>query len=425
MDYLKTADERGMTHNRQPMTNEPFLLGVNYWPRRKAMSWWSDFDAGEVRDEFALVHELGMSVVRIFLLWDDFQPQPDTVSSECLAHLTQVCDIAAASRLKLDITFFTGHMSGPNWAPQWLLGTPRANVTHQVVSRRRVVDSGYRNPFTDAAALDAERHMLRTVVGALGQNPAVWMWNLGNEPDLFAHPPAHEIGRAWVREMKNVIRELDNAHPVTCGLHADSLLQDNGLRVDEVFGETDVAVMHAYPMYAEWARGPLDPWFVPYACAMTAALCGKPVLMQEFGGCTALPGQASHTRAWTGYGVTRTQFMASEDAMFEYVAATLHNLHTTGATGALLWCFADYAPELWNRPPLDEARHERFFGLVRPDGSLKPHALEIKRFAASRPQVQPIPAWARPEMDAHAYYENPQAHLIGAYPKFLENIPEA
>jgi hypothetical protein len=27
----------------------PFRLGVNYWPRRKAMAWWSAFDAGEVR----------------------------------------------------------------------------------------------------------------------------------------------------------------------------------------------------------------------------------------------------------------------------------------------------------------------------------------------------------------------------------------
>jgi hypothetical protein len=28
---------------------EPFMLGVNYWPRAKAMYWWADFDPGEVR----------------------------------------------------------------------------------------------------------------------------------------------------------------------------------------------------------------------------------------------------------------------------------------------------------------------------------------------------------------------------------------
>ena len=64
---------------------EPFVLGVNYWPRRKAMYWWSSFDAGEVREEFALIRELGLDLVRIFLLWDDFQPAPDQVSRACLS----------------------------------------------------------------------------------------------------------------------------------------------------------------------------------------------------------------------------------------------------------------------------------------------------------------------------------------------------
>ncbi len=83
---------------------QPFILGVNYWTRRKAMYWWSDFDAAEVREEFAVIRELGMKVVRIFLLWDDWQPTPDTVSADCLRHLGTVCDIAADNGLGLDIT---------------------------------------------------------------------------------------------------------------------------------------------------------------------------------------------------------------------------------------------------------------------------------------------------------------------------------
>jgi hypothetical protein len=46
------------------MTNQPFTLGVNYWPRREAMFWWSNFDAGEVKEEFAVIQELGMHLVR-------------------------------------------------------------------------------------------------------------------------------------------------------------------------------------------------------------------------------------------------------------------------------------------------------------------------------------------------------------------------
>ena len=60
------------------------------------------------------------------------------------------------------------------------------------------VGRGYRNPFTDSLALDAERLLLRNVVGAARGHPGVWLWNLGNEPDLFALPPSAEAGSAWV-----------------------------------------------------------------------------------------------------------------------------------------------------------------------------------------------------------------------------------
>ncbi len=400
--------------------DEPFLLGVNYWPRRKAMYWWSDFDAGEVRDEFALIHELGLNVVRLFLLWDDFQPTPDSVSRTCLDHLATVCDIAAENQLGLNVTFFTGHMSGPNWCPGWLLeGAPQPSA-RQLVSGGKVVESGYRNPYSDPVALQAECLLLQTVVGAFKDHPAIWLWNLGNEPDLFAQPATADIGRAWVRDMTGLIRELDKQHPVTCGLHIASLNSDNGLHVDQVFAETDVAVMHTYPMYVDWARHPLDPDVVPFSCALTSALCGKPVLMEEFGGCTAQPGEPSYVWGWTAYGKPRTQFMASEEDFAAYIAAVLPRLLEVGSTGALLWCFADYASTLWDRPPCSESRHERFFGLARPDGSLKPHAQVLKDFAATCPTVraQPLRRLAL-DISPDEYYRAPAEHLIRLYQQYL------
>jgi len=246
--------------------------------------------------------------------------------------------------------------------------------------------SGYRNPYTDPIALNAERLLLRTVVGALKDHPAIGMWNLGNEPDLFARPPNAEAGRAWVRKMVSVIRESGSPRPITCGLHTDSLLQENGLRVDHVFAETEAAVMHAYPMYSSVARHPLDPDYVPFTCALTSALCGKPTLMQEFGGCTAPPGQPSFVWEWTG---------------------------------ALVWCFADYVPELWDRPPCSESRHERFFGLVRSDGSLKPQAKVLQKFAATKPTVKPAAKKVSLPISADDYYRDPEGHLRQLYQQFV------
>ncbi|MBX3048901.1 MAG: beta-galactosidase [Anaerolineales bacterium] len=402
-------------------TPQPFVLGANYWPRRKAMYWWSQFDAAEVREEFALMRAIGLSVVRIFLLWDDFQPQPDQVSPTALQDLETVCTIAAEHGLKLDITFFTGHMSGPNWAPRWLLGgeLPHLDWIRQVVSRGQLSDQGYRNPFHDPLALDAARLLLRTVVTRLKHHPAVWMWNLGNEPDLFAWPNSAAEGRAWARQMTDLIHEIDPLHPVTLGLHSGSLHDRNGLMISDIYAETDVAVMHSYPMYVDWSRQPLDPDFVPYTCAITAALCGKPVLMEEIGGCTTPPGEPSQYWEWEALGQQYKRFMASEEDLADYLRLVLPKLQQVGATGAVLWCFADYMEALWDRPPCDAQRHERFFGLVRPDGSLKPHAEVIKQFAETQPIVQPIPAWAQLQVDPAEFNRDPNAGVRRHYPEYL------
>jgi len=405
-----------------------FTLGVNYWPRCKAMYWWSDFDAGEVREEFAVIRQIGMNVVRLFLLWDDFQPEPDSVSKEALENLVKVADIAAENNLGLDVTFFTGHMSGPNWSPRWLLGGELPwkggnEWIRDIVSAGKQVTQGYRNMFHDEMALNATRLLLKTVVSTLKDHPGIWMWNLGNEPDLFAWPITSNDGAAWVKEMVGLIKSIDPNHPVTIGLHGDGLHRDNGLRIDKVFAHTDIAVMHSYPMYTPWARKPLDPDFVPFTCALTAALAGKPVLMEEFGGCTALPGETTYTMKWTETnGREREQFMASEEDFAEFLRLTISKLHDSGATGAMVWCYADYIPQLWDLPPCNNSRHERFFGLVRPDGSLKPHAKVIQEFAATKPQVKPIPDYAKFKVDPDEFYKNPLPYLLDFYTQYLKGV---
>jgi endo-1,4-beta-mannosidase len=398
-----------------------FPLGVNYWPRRKAMYWWADFDRGEVAEEFDVIEELGISVVRIFLLWDDWQPSADAVSAERLRDLGVVLHLAAERGLGLDVTFFTGHMSGPNWSPGWLLD-PAANgypspYIRQVVSGGEVVDTPYRNMFHDPTALDASRRLLETVVGEYRDHAGVWMWNLGNEPDLFAHPHDAASGRSWVREMTQLVKDIDPVHPVTTGLHTASLFADNGLRVDHVFNESDVAVMHGYPMYVDWARHALDPDFVPYLCALVTALTGKPCLAEEWGGCTSPDTAGSANWAWTAYGSPRTQFMAGEAEFADYVEAVLPRLVDVGATGAFMWCFADYHPDLWDRPPCDDggARHERHFGLVRPDGSLKPHAEVLRRFGATGPTIRSPLRTVTLDITPDQYYLDPATHARRLY----------
>lgn len=91
---------------------QPFVLGVNYWPRSTAMGMWKgELRVAEIAEDFRQMRELHLSLVRIFLLWEDFQPTPTTVA--CLDKLAVVADLAVAAGLRLDVTLFTGHMSGP------------------------------------------------------------------------------------------------------------------------------------------------------------------------------------------------------------------------------------------------------------------------------------------------------------------------
>jgi endo-1,4-beta-mannosidase len=120
------------------------------------------------------------------------------------------------------------------------------------------------------------------------------------------------------------------------------------------------------------------------------------------------------------HGRSRQQFMASEENFAEFIRLTLPILNDSGATGAMLWCFADYVPELWDLPPCDNARHERFFGLVRPDGSLKPHAEVIQKFAMTKPTIKPIPAWAKINVNGEEYYNKELFNeLPGLYKDYL------
>jgi len=106
----------------------------------------------------------------------------------------------------------------------------------------------------------------------------------------------------------------------------------------------------------------------------------------------AAPGEPAHVMRWRIGGPEGTQVMASVDDLAAYADAVLPPLVEVGARGAMLWRFADCAATAWDRPPCDEAHHERFLGLLRPDGSLKPHAEAVRACARTRPRVRSA-AW--------------------------------
>jgi hypothetical protein len=96
---------------------------------------------------------------------------------------------------------------------------------------------------------------------------------------------------------------------------------------------------------------------------MTSWLGGKDVLFEEFGVPTRPREELRGERAAS----SDAKLMLEEEEASQYTRRSLAALRRFGMTGAMLWCFGDYDEELWAEPPLDEAPHERFFGLWRSD----------------------------------------------------------
>jgi len=71
------------------MTDQPFILGVNYWPQKTAMFMWREFDKDVIEEDMSIISGLDLSSIRIFLLWEDFQPAPKSVPAVMLDRLVE------------------------------------------------------------------------------------------------------------------------------------------------------------------------------------------------------------------------------------------------------------------------------------------------------------------------------------------------
>jgi endo-1,4-beta-mannosidase len=356
-----------------PADDRAFRLGVNYWPADQAMDWLAAYDPEATRRDFARIRAAGLDCVRVFVRWADIQPAEDSIDRAVLGRLVDAADAASEAGVALIVTLFAGHMSGVNWAPGWATGGADGDRRFRVVvPGAGAATTGLRNWYSDPGVGAAQERLAASVAAALRGHPAVWMWDLGNENSNCTVPPDAAAGEAWLERMTGAIRAADPGRLITLGLHMEDLEDDRRIGPAEAARYCDVVSMHGYPAYTAWAGGPTDDRLLPFLALVTRWLAGgADVLFEEFG----LPTGSSPA---TGPGR-----LVDEDTAASYTARALDGLRQVGCRGALLWCFADYAPALHQRPPFDEAEHERSFGLWRSDGSPKPAVAEITRRAGS------------------------------------------
>ncbi len=319
-----------------------FILGINYWPRHHGVRMWQEWDPSEIEREFVEIKKLGLEVVRIFLLWRDFQPRENYVDEQALSYFDELLNIAHKCSMRIVPTFFVGNMSGEVWDIPWRRG-------------RDV----YKNP----ALLNAQLYLVRLFAERYKENGRIVFWDLANEPDLGFAASSTEDTKRWSRLLYGEIKKYDTNHPVTMGMHQGSLLKDNKFRPQDLSSFTDFMSMHAYPIYTTLCPDPpnsIRPTYLPaFLCQLTSALTEKKVLIEEFG--------------------VSSQLM-SEQQQQNYYESVLFSLISNGALGALAWCFSDYSQD--ESSPYNTTPYEVSFGITSKEGREKPGARAIRKFSS-------------------------------------------
>lgn len=379
-----------------------FALGINYWPRRSAMYMWERFDLGEIREDMTRIAALGMRIVRFFLSWEAFAPEPGRIDAAMLRHFEAFVQTAADAGLQTMPTLFCGHMSGVNWLPAWALDRATTHERFRTISGGRTSPFGAGDFYADPHLLEAQVRLARTVGKAVAHHPSVYCWDLGNEFSNLREPATPSDGAEWSARLTDAL-SASSGIGVTGGMHGEDLERDRHLRPSSMAAPWSVATMHGYSVYATFARDRLDTGVVPFYADLMRSFTNKPLLFSEFGNPTCAPGTP------TGFACL------TESEMAGYATAVLERLQARGTIGALWWCWADYDARLADVPPFDRAPHELHFGIVRNDGSEKPVARALAEFSARALAVREAPP---PIADESAYYASLPAGLRALYYRY-------
>ncbi len=380
------------------------------------MCWWADFDRSEVATDFARIAAAGLDSVRLFLTWEDFQPTRTEVDPVMLERLVTVADLAGQNHLEIVPTLFTGHMSGVNWVPGWALVKPGSRGRFRVMSGGTLLEVGLRNWYADEEIAVAQAMLASEAAAALAGHEALWAWDLGNENSNCVVPTSRSAARTWLTRMTLAIRGADPTARITVGLHMEDLEEDRSLGPQEAAEACDFLSMHGYPIYAAWADGPTDEQLLPFLALITSWLGRRrDVLFSEFGLPTYRAGDSGGELARE----LASFPLIEETTAAAYMGRALTAIHGAACSGAMMWCYTDYDPGVWAKPPFDEAVHERSFGLWRADGSPKPALAAIQAFVGTaRIESTDDHAW----LDIHPdeFYAQPMLHLSRLYRRYRQ-----
>ena len=397
------------------MTDQPFILGVNYWPQNSAMFMWREFDKDVVEEDMAIIHGLGLSCIRIYLLWEDFQPTPKTVPTVMLDRVVELLEKADEKNIKVVVSLFTGHVCGINWLPPWMLLASANTIQSRVFSLGKYCFNSIRNPYAEPDIMEGQIYFLGELANAVGGHPAIFSWDLGNEPSRWAPSADNFAVQLWLQAMTETLREKDDRVLLTLCLHAGDLGRSTCLSPGLAAKYLDYLSISGHSQAVSWAEDHFSP-ALPCFLGSVAGWLGKcPVMIQKLGLATRsiLPGAGDPDPGSKG-----DQLLVSEEDAAAYAEDVLMHLRRVHLMGAFWKSYGDYHPAIWEWPPLNNLRSERFSGLVRYDRTPKAAASVLKSEPSELEEEEIAAEWI--DLSQEEYYRHPDQHLRRLYGRFRD-----
>jgi cellulase (glycosyl hydrolase family 5) len=250
------------------------LWGVNYGNNGRLMEDFWERDWQTLADDFREIKQMGGNVVRVHLQFGHFMETHDRPNPAALKQLGRLLDLAESSGLYLDVTGLACYRTSD--VPQWY------------------------DALDDAARWDAHAFFWRAVAGECARSPAVFCYDLMNEPispadgrekwysghllggydflQYIAREPTGrrrgEIAIAWINKLTAAIREKDPHRLVTVGMlpWVTGWQHLSGFVPKEIAPHVDFLSVHIYPKTKEPDEGPR---------ALRECEVGKAVVIEE------------------------------------------------------------------------------------------------------------------------------------------------
>ena len=402
-------DGRGFVEQSSGRTFVPF--GTNYYDPETgwAPKIWRRFDRTHVTRHFEVMRDLGVNCARIFLTAATFQPDASTVDEEALKKLDALIRIARRSGVRLILTG-PDHWEGSPayWRPDRFAGEP---------------------------ALTALENFWRTVGRRYRGEPAIFAWDLLNEPHLpwlveswrpmwnnwlkTRYASSENLKKAWGGELREAdswgqiavpenTPQAGNPRLLDWQLFREHLADQWVRRQVQAIREADPThlvtvgyIQWSYPLvrtgnpnlYSAFNPHRQAKW-LDFISVHFYPLLGRPFenkenwdrnlayLQSVLAYCHVGKPVVLGEFGWYGGGAPRRQPALTEDEQARWIEAEIEASRRL-AGGWLSWPFAD-TPESTDM--------SKYGGLVRTDMSCKPWAERFAAYAsnlAALPQLTP------------------------------------